>query len=66
MNPQYSRAEDYRKEAARLREEADDTTRPTARRIELLDRAAHYEVLAATAEIKHRRSHRLGRWLLPS
>jgi hypothetical protein len=59
-------AEDYRHEAARLREKADDTTRSSAQRIELVDMAAHYEVLAATAEQTHRRSHRLGRWLLPS
>jgi hypothetical protein len=64
MKPHRS-AEDYRKEAARLREEAKEAKYP-ARRIALLNMATDYEVLAATAEQKHRRSHRLGRWLLPS
>ena len=60
-----ARAEDYREEANRLRQQAIEIT-DSRRRIELLDRATHYEMLAATAApADHHGSHRLRRRVLP-
>jgi hypothetical protein len=65
MKAHHARAEDYREEANRLRQQAIEIT-DSRRRIELLDKATHYEMLAATAEpTDHHGSHRLRRRILP-
>jgi hypothetical protein len=65
MESRSARAEAYREEANRLRQQASGIT-DSRRRIELLDMATHYEMLAATAEpTDHHGSHRLRRRLLP-
>jgi len=62
MKPYRASAEDYRDEANRLRQQAIEIA-DSFKRIELLDKATYYEMLAATAETTNR--HRLGRWILP-
>jgi hypothetical protein len=60
MQVRPSRANDYRQEASRLRQTAREIDN-LRQRIELLDRASQYEMLAAAEPIDHRGSHRLRR-----
>lgn len=65
LQTRQARAEFYREEANRLRQEASDNTDPR-RRVVLLDMVTQYEVLAATAQpTDHHGLHRLRRRVLP-
>jgi hypothetical protein len=65
MDTRHARAEGYREEANRLRHQASAMT-DSSKRIELLDMASHYEMLAATTEpTDHHGLHRLRRRVLP-
>ena len=63
MQVRPSRANDYRQEASRLRQLAEEINN-LRQRIELLDMASHYEMLAAAEPTDHRGSHRLRRRVL--